>query len=1080
MSPFLFSLKALEDMLRIVLLIIVFFSFSLHANSPLQLDKRLGLNNQNQQQGLSIDEQIDELKTNIDRLSANATRFQRAQLDFEAHKKELNHRLKEALIPLKLEKGMDLNQQASLAALHLAELKESEITLSNQISDLLQRHNLLPAVINNARQSVMQHKRSEQAPLDTPAGELQQTQRIFFEQSLATNEAELASSQKRIELTQLELQLVRQQLSQQEALIETINRAINLQRQQQTDATLAKNLIDTNKEVDPITRNIADTNQIFGQKLQTLTLQINNVVEQQEQAELQYLSQSKQLANIQEQITWVKMNSDFGEQFLQMLQSLPKPPNHEKLQTQIADTRLDRYHVEQQQAANAQELERSNSYNETQLKLLRSQQVLLTQLIQSYDQYLSELGKLKASYQQLSQQNLSLKNTLNEHLFWVPNAPSINKLWFTDLQRSAVWLAQDSQWGQISNALQEQSTYWSWWIILLVHCLVTHDLIKPKFKRLLSHYVTRVGNVTQDRFVYTFKAIILSLCYSLINPLPVMVAGWIFYLSERNFVQAIGMGIFSIGVAYLLYRLVFVLALEHGILIGHFKRSAHLTLAARLKLKHFLLFASPLLAVMGFTEVLDSSMVRNSIGRGAFIIFCLILSLLYKDIMLLIRLHIVRKRDDKNKRLQQKILWGLLISLPLLSGIVAFLGYYFSAFQMLMQLQLSIVLGLSFLLLYQLIKRWMLIERRRIAFERAKAKRAEQLALRERGEHAHSPLDGQEPHEEPVVDLETISSQSLGLVRSLLILAFLASLIGLWTQTHTALFSFLDGITLWTTNTSINGLEQQLPITLKSLLFGLVIVGFSLMIATNLPGLLELMILQRLDLSPGTGFALTTVSRYLVIFLGLMIGFSNLGMEWSKLQWLIAALSLGLGFGLQEIFANFISGLIILFEKPVRIGDTVTIRDLTGTVSKIQIRATTIIDWDRKEIIIPNKAFITEQLINWSLSDPITRVLIHVSVARDSDPSKVEATLYQAVKECEDALQHPEPEVWFAGFGKHTQDYEVRAYAKDMSSRWPLRHMLHKRITKKLKENNLELAYPQMEIHVKNGPNRDQLGLIRN
>lgn len=184
-------------------------------------------------------------------------------------------------------------------------------------------------------------------------------------------------------------------------------------------------------------------------------------------------------------------------------------------------------------------------------------------------------------------------------------------------------------------------------------------------------------------------------------------------------------------------------------------------------------------------------------------------------------------------------------------------------------------------------------------------------------------------------------------MRSLLLLAFLASLIGLWTQTHTALFTFLDGITLWTTNTSVNGLEQQLPITMKSLMFGLIVVGFSMMITTNLPGLLEL-ILQRLDLSPGTGFAITTVSRYLVVFLGLLIGFSNLGMEWSKLQWLIAALSLGLGFGLQEIFANFISGLIILFEKPVRIGDTVTIRDLTGTVSKIQIRATTIIDWDRK------------------------------------------------------------------------------------------------------------------------------------
>ncbi|CAD6364826.1 Potassium efflux system KefA precursor [Shewanella putrefaciens] len=1074
------SLSISAYMPRILLFIIVFLSFSIQANSPLQLDKRLGLNNKNQQQTAGIDEQITELKNNIDKLAANAASFQQAQLDFEDNKKEINQKLKEASKPLKLKKNTDLSQQASIAYSHLSELKESEAALGNQVNELLQRHNLLPSVIATARQNVVQNKKTELAPLDTPSGELQQTQRLFFEQSLATSEAELASSQKRIELTQLKLQLVRQQLIQQEALIETINKAINKQRQQQTDATLAKNLVDTDsKELDPVTRNIADTNQIYGQKLQTLTLQINNVVEQQEQAEIQYQSQAKQLANIQEQITWVKMNSAFGERFLQMLQSLPKPPNHEKLQTLIADARLDRYHLEQQQALNDQELEQSGLYNDSQIKLLTSQQALIAQLMQSYDQYLSELGKLKVNYQQLSQQNLTLKNTLNEHLFWVPNAASINKLWFTDVQRSTIWLAQTAQWGQLTKAWQEQNDYWSWWIILLILCLMTQDLVTPKFNQLLTHYTTYVGNVTQDKFIYTLKALLCSVCYALIKPLPVVIAGLIFYQSERNFVQAIGMGILVIGLVYLLYRLIFVLALDKGVLVGHFRRPSKLIQAGQFRLKHFVLVASPLLGLMGFTEVLDASLVRNSIGRGAFILFCIILFLLYKDIFVLNRQNIDSKMDGKNKKLLQKMLWALLIVVPLFSAGLAFRGYYFTAFQMLLQLQLSLVLGLGFLLLYQLIKRWMLIERRRIAFDRAKAKRAERLAQREKHETHHLSSDGQDTYEEPVVDLETISSQSLGLVRSLLLLAFLASLIGLWTQTHTALFSFLDGITLWTTNTSVNGVEQQLPITMKSLMFGLIVVGFSLMVATNLPGLLELMILQRLELSPGTGFAITTVSRYLVVFLGLLIGFSNLGMEWSKLQWLIAALSLGLGFGLQEIFANFISGLIILFEKPVRIGDTVTIRELTGTVSKIQIRATTIIDWDRKEIIIPNKAFITEQLINWSLSDPITRVIVYVSVARDSDPAKVEATLYQAVQECEDALPTPEPEVWFAGFGKHTQDYEVRAYAKEMSSRWPLRHDLHKRITRKLKENNLELAYPQMEIHIKNGQNRDQVGIIR-
>ncbi|PKH99272.1 mechanosensitive ion channel protein MscS, partial [Shewanella sp. 11B5] len=551
--------------------------------------------------------------------------------------------------------------------------------------------------------------------------------------------------------------------------------------------------------------------------------------------------------------------------------------------------------------------------------------------------------------------------------------------------------------------------------------------------------------------------------------------GFIFSRSEQNMVYAVGVGILAIGVCYLIYQFFYLLTVDKGILISHFRRPKKIVKQAQQTMASFVMVSAPLIGLMGFTEALDTSLVRNSLGRGAFIVFCIVLCLLYKDIMLLIGQYRKNKPNATNMELIQKAVWALLVVTPIFSAILAGIGYYFTAFQLLLQLQISVLLGLGFLLTYQLIKRWMLIERRLIAFDRAKAKRAERLAQRERGEMNNEPI---ETYEEPVVDLETISSQSLGLVRSILILAFFASLLGILAQTHTAVFSFLDGITLWTTNSNVNGIEQQVPITLKSILFGIMLVGFSVVIAKNLPGLLELMLLQRLDLSPGTGFAITTVSSYLVVFFGMLFGFSTLGMEWSKLQWLVAALSVGLGFGLQEIFANFISGIIILFEKPIRIGDTVTIRDLTGTVSKIQIRATTIVDWDRKEIIVPNKAFITEQLVNWSLSDPITRVIVTVSVSRDSDPAKVEMLLHQAVRECDLSLTSPEPEVWFAGFGQHTQDYEVRSYAKDMSDRWPLRHNLHKRISKKLKDNNVELAYPQMEVHINHAP-KESTGLYK-
>ncbi|WP_371833608.1 mechanosensitive ion channel domain-containing protein [Shewanella sp. H8] len=1057
-------------------LIVNTLSIPVLANTPLTLDKRLGLNSQPENQPLDIQSQIAELESSIEKLQIEQQTYSKIERSNNQIKLSLAGQLREAQVALNLDADIALDQQASMAYFRLSELKETESSLNQQLRVISQRQTQLPQLITQAENALTQHNKTQQVPIDTPLGKRNNLQSALLTQQIETLQAERLANPKQLEITQLQQQLNRLSLEQQEDFIELINKYNIASRQQQTADTIANNLIDTQELADPWSLELSKLNQRYATQLQTLTSKIKAAIEKQQRIEKRYQSQNAQLSNVLEQITWVKTNSAFGDRFLQMLQSLPKPPNLDKLQTELADARLERYQLEQQQALNSQQLDDSETFSETQNKLLQSQQILIEQLLQSYDQYLAEFAKLRIGYEQLNQLHDTLKNTLNEHLFWVPNAPSIGALWLIDLSHSSVWLLQSNQWQSLQQAWSEQSNYWAWWGILLLCCLMAQDMLTPKFNKALNRYAVFVGNVTQDKFKYTIKTLIISLVYALIKPLPLIVAGIIFSSSEQNMVHAVGVGILAIGVCFLIYQFFFLLTLDKGILISHFRRPKKIVKQAQQTMASFVLVSAPLIGLMGFTEALDTSLVRNSIGRGAFIIFCILLCRLYKDIMLLIGQYRKNKPSATNMAIIQQAVWLILIVTPIFSAILAGIGYYFTAFQLLLQLQISVLLGLGFLLTYQLIKRWMLIERRLIAFDRAKAKRAERLAQREKGElHNNEPI---ETYEEPIVDLETISSQSLGLVRSILILAFFASLLGILAQTHTAVFTFLDGITLWTTNSNINGIEQQVPITLKSILFGFMLVGFTLVIAKNLPGLLELTLLQRLDLSPGTGFAITTVSSYLVVFFGILLGFSTLGMEWSKLQWLVAALSVGLGFGLQEIFANFISGLIILFEKPIRIGDTVTIRDLSGTVSKIQIRATTIVDWDRKEIIVPNKAFITEQLVNWSLSDQITRVIVNVSVSRDADPAKVEMLLHQAVRECDLSLAIPEPEVWFAGFGQHTQDYEIRSYAKDMSARWPLRHNLHKLITKKLKENNVELAYPQMEIHI-NQSSKEDTGLYK-
>ena len=214
--------------------------------------------------------------------------------------------------------------------------------------------------------------------------------------------------------------------------------------------------------------------------------------------------------------------------------------------------------------------------------------------------------------------------------------------------------------------------------------------------------------------------------------------------------------------------------------------------------------------------------------------------------------------------------------------------------------------------------------------------------------------------------------------------------------------------------------------------------------------------------------AITTILNYVIIIAGAMTVFGSLGVSWDKLQWLAAALSVGLGFGLQEIFGNFVSGLIILFERPVRIGDTVTIGTFSGTVSKIRIRATTITDFDRKEVIIPNKAFVTERLINWSLSDTTTRVVIRLGVAYGSDLDKVKEVLLKAASEHPKVMHDPAPAVFFTTFGPSTLDHELRLYVRELRDRSYTVDELNRAIDRLCRENDINIAFNQLEVHLRN------------
>lgn len=247
-----------------------------------------------------------------------------------------------------------------------------------------------------------------------------------------------------------------------------------------------------------------------------------------------------------------------------------------------------------------------------------------------------------------------------------------------------------------------------------------------------------------------------------------------------------------------------------------------------------------------------------------------------------------------------------------------------------------------------------------------------------------------------------------------------AALIGLWITWADVLpaLNGLNEVVLWTTLGERDGVDAKVAVTLVDLAMSLLMAALAWVGAKNIPGAMELVVLNRLELDAGAKYAFTTLVRYVFAGIGITSVFGLLGMEWSRLQWLVAALSVGLGFGLQEIVANFVSGIILLFERPIRIGDVVTVNGSTGTVLRMQIRATTLLDFDNKELIMPNKVFITGEVLNWTLSDHATRLMVNVGIAYGDDPKLAMDIMLSVAQEHPDVLSEPVPQATFDSFGE--------------------------------------------------------------
>jgi potassium efflux system protein len=247
------------------------------------------------------------------------------------------------------------------------------------------------------------------------------------------------------------------------------------------------------------------------------------------------------------------------------------------------------------------------------------------------------------------------------------------------------------------------------------------------------------------------------------------------------------------------------------------------------------------------------------------------------------------------------------------------------------------------------------------------------------------------------------------------------------------------------------------------------ILAITYLAVQNLPGLLELAVLRTTTFDAGTRHAITTLCRYAVTAVGLTLLFNVLQVDWVKFGWLAAALSVGLGFGLQEVVANFVCGLILLFERPIRVGDVVTLESITGTVTKIQMRATTVTNWDRQDFVVPNKSLITGTILNWTLSAPLNRITIQVGVAYGSNTEKALQILLEAAADHPCVLEDPAPIASFEQFADSSLHLVLRAYLPDLDNRLRTISELHTEIDRRFAAAGIEIPFPQRDLHLRNG-----------
>ncbi len=999
----------------------------------------------------------------------------------------------------------DLKQYLIIKKSNLNSLKSSIGHLEIQITEQLKRPQQIREQVTKTN--------NEQANIEQEQNALSTLVQNQYE--LNARQAQLSSYSRKLNATlnklnleklvyplslegkKLELQFLNLKNKQVSNLIKQVDDFLIEQRQQEIEeeqqALIRVQQAAANKH--PVIRAITEENIHYNQLLQTANNKLEQYLAQKNKLDIRYKQLEIDFNSADQKIKLAELNPHFGYMLRKQRHNLPLATNNrdsfDDIQQEISLANLELFKLEEQKInlididhnlisrmtvyATDHMDEKEELEIRTELReLLTNKKELVKKLISAHSEYLRALADLNYALQQLVDLGEKFNHYLNERLLWVSSAPMIDTHYVLEISKSIVWFSNLSHWQQLltdlNQSVQIKPLLTLLWAITILILLWFRRTIMSRLRDLLE----KSSKPYVDRFEYTFYG--LGYIFLLVLPFPMLLAlpGWLLIINKQtaNFSHSVADGLLVAVVPLLTIRFFYRLFKPQGFVQTLFGWQEHSVQLIRGQLKWIRLVVIPAVFLIGMFT--DGIYFEHSytLGRLALIIALLAVAYMFHRFA-----HPVKglgkdfyQENTSSWIYRLRYLWyGILVLAPLIIIGFAIAGYYQSAIEL--QQKLVILLRLLFfsVLLHEIAMRWLVLANRQMALQNARQKRKLQEQTIDTDKEEGSDLSSMtkiNPEEELLLDIPKINQQSKRLLGAITITIIV---VGFWLTLRDILpaFSIFDQVVLWHHVDNIDGVEKLQSITLVNVFLSLLYLVLMLIFVKNFPSLIDLFCMGRYRMTSGSRYAVINLTRYAVFTITFIAIADKLGARWSEVQWLVAAISVGLGFGLQEIFANMVSGIILLFERPIRVGDTVTVGEVTGKVSRIQIRATTIVDWDQKELVVPNKVFITDKLVNWTLSDPMTRVVIPIGIAYGSDEELVTRIFKQVSEEIPMILKTPEPSIYFIGFGASSLDFSLRVYVRNMEDRLPVTDELHRRIKRAFKKNNIEIPFPQRDLHIR-------------